>query len=62
FPRPLSFYLSRHTEYLEAIKRLVFAETFADPGAETAIAEPHLVAAAALDHECAVPVAQRPQE
>jgi hypothetical protein len=30
FPRPLSFYLSRHAEYLEAIKSLVFEENFAD--------------------------------
>jgi hypothetical protein len=33
FPRPLSFYLSRHPDYLEAIKSLVFGENFADlPG------------------------------
>jgi hypothetical protein len=31
FSRPLSFYLSRHTEYLEAIKGLVFAEQPAEP-------------------------------
>jgi hypothetical protein len=30
FPRPLSFYLSRNAEYLEAIKDLVFGENFVD--------------------------------
>jgi hypothetical protein len=33
FPRPLSFYLSRHAEYLEAIKGLVFEAPPADPAA-----------------------------
>jgi hypothetical protein len=62
FPRPLSFYLSRHAEYLEAIKRLVFSETSSDPTAEPLTAQPHLIAAAALDHECAAPLAQRPPQ
>jgi hypothetical protein len=61
FPRPLSFYLSRHAEYLEAIKNLVFAENHTEPAAGTSISEPHPVAAAALDHECRRPPDQRPQ-
>jgi hypothetical protein len=61
FPRPLSFYLSRHAEYLEAIKDLVFAENPTEPAAGTSISEPHPVAAAALDHECRRPPDQRPQ-
>jgi hypothetical protein len=55
FPRPLSFYLSRHAEYLEAIKSLAFAETAFDPSAESSVPKPHLIAAAALDHECSRP-------
>lgn len=62
FPRPLSFYLSRHAEYLEAIKSLVFAETSFGPNAELSTPEPHLIAAAALDHECSRPQAPRPPQ
>ncbi|MFO7706971.1 MAG: hypothetical protein R6V84_02275 [Desulfobacterales bacterium] len=60
FPRPLSFYLSRHAEYLEAIKSLAFAEAAAGPAAEPAIPEPHMIAAARLDHECSRASAQSP--
>jgi hypothetical protein len=34
FSRPLSFYLSRNAEYLEAVKSLVFGEHFEDHAAE----------------------------
>jgi hypothetical protein len=40
YPRALSFYLSRHAEYLEAIKSLVFAETFADLAEDSAPGQP----------------------
>jgi hypothetical protein len=39
FPRPLSFYLSRNAEYLEAIKSIVFGASTAEPPAEPATAE-----------------------
>jgi hypothetical protein len=59
FPRPLSFYLSTHGAYLDAIKGLVFEENFADPMAEPAVADPLLISAAAV-RECVGPPAQRP--
>jgi hypothetical protein len=34
FSRPLSFYLSRSAEYLNAVKSLVFEESFAEPEAD----------------------------
>jgi hypothetical protein len=40
FSRPLSFYLSRNAEYLEAVKSLVFAESFADHAAESTSGKP----------------------
>jgi len=40
YPRSLSFYLSRHAEYLEAIKSLVFAENFADLAEEPTPSQP----------------------
>jgi hypothetical protein len=54
FPRPLSFYLSRNAEYLEAIKGLVFENHSADPTAEPAASEP-LPGAAAHARECTRP-------
>ncbi len=54
FPRPLSFYLSRNAEYLEAIKGLVFGDHLADPAAEPAASEP-LPSAAAHTRECIRP-------
>jgi hypothetical protein len=59
FPRPLSFYLSRNAEYLEAIKGLVFDETFADPAAEPTTLEP-LPDAAAPVRECVSPSVSGP--
>jgi len=59
FPRPLSFYLSRNAEYLEAIKHLVFGENFTDPLAEPAIAE-SLVGSAAPIRECIGPITPPP--
>lgn len=54
FPRPLSFYLSRNAEYLEAIKGLVFGDHSADPPAEPAASEP-LPSAAGRTLECIRP-------
>ena len=54
FPRPLSFYLSRNAEYLEAIKGLVFENHSADPAADPAASEP-LPGAAAQAKECIRP-------
>jgi hypothetical protein len=59
FPRPLSFYLSRNAEYLEAIKGLVFGDHFADPPAEPATTEP-LPSAASPTRECIRPSDSRP--
>ncbi len=59
FPRPLSFYLSRNAEYLEAIKGLVFEDNFADPAAEPATTEP-LPSAASPIRECIGPSAPGP--
>jgi hypothetical protein len=59
FPRPLSFYLSRNAEYLEAIKGLVFEDNFADPAAEPATTEP-LPSAASPIRECISPSAPGP--
>jgi len=59
FPRPLSFYLSRNAEYLEAIKHLVFGENFAEPLAEPALAEP-LAGAGASVRECIGPTIHPP--
>ena len=55
FPRPLSFYLSRNAEYLEAIKGLAFGENFADPAAEPTAAERLPDATAAPARECISP-------
>jgi hypothetical protein len=60
FPRPLSFYLSRNAEYLEAIKGLVFDETFADPTGEPPPPEPLPEAAGAPVRECASPSVSGP--
>jgi hypothetical protein len=51
FPRPLSFYLSRNAEYLEAIKHLVFGENFSDPIAEPAVVDSSIGSAAPV-REC----------
>jgi hypothetical protein len=59
FPRPLSFYLSRNAEYLEAIKRLVFGENFAESDAEPTTNEPLLSPADAPVRECIGPREQR---
>jgi hypothetical protein len=59
FPRPLSFYLSRNAEYLDAIKSLVFGETFPDPLAEPASAEPS-PSPAPPERECTRPLEQPP--
>jgi len=59
FPRPLSFYLSRNAEYLEAIKHLVFGENLADPLAEPTIAE-SLKGSAVPIRECIGPTAPPP--
>jgi hypothetical protein len=39
FPKPLSFYLSRNAEYLEAIKKILFGENFIEPSPETSVAD-----------------------
>jgi hypothetical protein len=59
FPRPLSFYLSRNAEYLDAIKGLVFGETFPDPLAEPATPEP-LPSPAPPERECIRPLEPPP--
>jgi hypothetical protein len=59
FPRPLSFYLSRQAEYLEAIKHLVFAENFSAPMAEPAVAD-YSVESAAPVRECIGPTPRPP--
>jgi hypothetical protein len=59
FPRPLSFYLSRNAEYLEAIKGLVFEDNLADPAAEPATTEP-LPSATSPIRECISPSAPGP--
>jgi hypothetical protein len=59
FPRPLSFYLSRNAEYLEAIKHLVFGGNFAEPLPEPAFAEPQADAGASV-RECIDPIIQPP--
>jgi hypothetical protein len=59
FPRPLSFYLSRNAEYLEAIKGIVFGENFAEPIAEPAAADP-LASASPPARECTSPIEQGP--
>jgi hypothetical protein len=59
FPRPLSFYLSRNAEYLEAIKGIVFGENFADPMGEPSIPEP-LPDSAPPEKECVRPRDQLP--
>jgi hypothetical protein len=59
FPRPISFYLSRNAEYLEAIKSLVFGENFAGPMLEPATTEPLLSSAAAV-RECISPLKPPP--
>ena len=53
FPRPLSFYLSRHEEYLRDIKHLVLSEESAGAGAHTF---PGLISPA--DPEIPLPVAE----
>jgi hypothetical protein len=60
FPRPLSFYLSRYAEYLEAIKGLVFSENFTDPAIESAPAEPMVGAVHLAVNECAIPPSRQP--
>jgi len=55
FPRPLSFYLSRNAEYLEAIKGLAFGENFSDPAAEPTAAERLPDATDAPARECISP-------
>jgi hypothetical protein len=52
FPRPLSFYLSRNAEYLEAIKGLVFGENFAEPLAKPPATEPLFNPAAPAVQDC----------
>jgi hypothetical protein len=58
FPRPLSFYLSRNAEYLEAIKGLVFGESFAEPLAKSPTNEPVLNTAAPAVQDCSGPFSQ----
>jgi hypothetical protein len=60
FPRPLSFYLSRNAEYLEAIKGLVFGESFVEPAADEPATEPVKGAAPSPVHECISLPEQRP--
>ncbi len=55
FPRPLSFYLSRSAEYLQAIKGLVFEGHFADSPAEAAPVGHRAIAAAQREVECIDP-------
>jgi hypothetical protein len=59
FPRPLSFYLSRNAEYLEAIKGIVFGENFADLTGAPSIPEP-LPDSAPPEQECVRPRDQLP--
>jgi hypothetical protein len=58
FPRPLSFYLSRNAEYLEAIKGLVFGENFAEPLAQSPTTEPLLNTAAPAAQDRSGPFSQ----
>jgi hypothetical protein len=55
FPRPLSFYLSRHAEYLEAIKGLVFEQHPEHAAEDSAAFEPVLAPALSRQRECANP-------
>jgi hypothetical protein len=52
FPRPLSFYLSRNAEYLDAIKGLVFGESFPEPPAKSPATEPLFNPAAPAVQDC----------
>ena len=55
FPRPLSFYLSRHAEYLEAIKSLVFGENFADLTEDPTSSPPAMIPGQPSVKECTRP-------
>ncbi|MGE5255359.1 MAG: hypothetical protein ACM3KE_01740, partial [Hyphomicrobiales bacterium] len=55
FPRPLSFYLSRHADYLEAIKSLVFGENFADLAGDLAPSQPAMNPGRRTVNECTSP-------
>jgi hypothetical protein len=59
FPRPLSFYLSRNAEYLEAIKSLVFGENFADLPEDQTPSRPGMNAGRALVTECTGPISTK---
>jgi hypothetical protein len=52
FPRPLSFYLSRHAEYLEAIKNLAFGDNFLDRSEDLTPSEPAVNAGETPAREC----------
>jgi hypothetical protein len=56
FPRPLSFYLSRNAEYLEAIKSLVFGENFADLADDPTRGRPGMNVGRPLVTECPQPI------
>jgi len=55
FPRPLSFYLSRHAEYLEDIKGLVFEEPFPESAEALPVDDIPLSGSAGSSEECRCP-------
>ena len=60
FARPLSFYLSRNAEYLEAVKSLIFMENFTEPPEQARALTPPASVSAAPVRECIPPDASEP--